>query len=1710
MVFGKKTKGFQNPSYTFIRTNNKGVAIFNAPNTVDCYDYTFIYCHAGSGCGLQSCLQGASLTPEQLAIMPALLIFNPNPQVPADVMPTIAKITKCPAKPKEQFNELPVFCLPLGLIISFLLGAMYLSGRNPLHMFDFSSPRLPKPYKYMAHGRGVSFDVVAPIASIYSGSQEQKASLGDFAKANPLVGAVGKAGHGVKLVGKGIGGLLGSDSLRKAFKKEVFGTHISDKGKPVINKGTPGGLAGMGIALRGIFQSSESRAGGQQTLILPGGRQVQVGGGSAPPIAGSIGRFLEFGVSRLTIGAFFVDLLRSSSIGVIFGIAGIDSLSRALMRSTYADQEKKIKSKTQEFENGKRVVAANGKEIEVKIVNNVMVISEITKKDGKEIITPVANPDGYSKEIKQAWNEYASAIIPLSNSLANIASKLGPREFAKIVGKEKDFDVAMDKYKDGCKSSLPDAEKHLDKLESKYNDAFKVAASDKNIKIALETIGITKDGIDPEKLGALQRRGIVDSNLNINPDKLNAYIAKTSDAKALSENSVTDLSKLARQSYALAEVRRNVDEYRNPTEQGMMHHASQMSGVGASVDSNRDYKGYTSSLNEKEGLGKLLVRMNLLGVEPENEKNSNFVKKFNGNADDLSKALVAEAKKSGVTLSNEDAQRGAQIILVGAKAEKQNIVVAEHTAALVLIAKLPDDSPLAKTLSEILQVNHEKGLLVSQKELLNSGSTANLEFSSRFGNNEGAIVAELKRLGGNGVDDESAKIAARMIVKGAEIESLRLRPSETTATASGFRSMLGNTNMDNFVYAYAIQDKERQSMVDLGEKLTKIQNTMAAEDRLQERIQKSAASPTDQIGGMTPSLLEKGREQNELMKKHEVQLAELNGFTPEQANIAREALISKYDITRTQAEIKEKTGELKDIINASGMKVDGARELASNNIDLGERFTAKQQKDLVVELIGRGMDAKEAKVVAAVIIHEKEIVGLNNSVTERATELNSLIKGNPAVFKMIDIDDKKTFKLAEKLADTQNVMLNELKEKGLDDKSARVVYTIITTQASLAESLGEKRQKEEQLVIIERNQPQKVLDAIGDPKLIKIAENAPSSELIDLIKTRAKLTDEQAKVVADALPVQVQIKSAERSIELTSDNLSNLTYSSRSSFEKVGGLTTENVQNARNSMIDEQAKIDIGGVGNRTTQERMVEAVARDLRMQNRDLTEEERKGVAQVFVVTNKINDYTAKLDTMNEQLAKVLQEAARAGSSPEYAKESVALQKGIVVMQASLVKESENIASLSAQYGDALTRVGGSNTFNLNIAAASNNDAIAISVRLKDSIKPPTLEESREVAKVLVGNVNSMEAVRTSLETAHATYINFGRSEKAVECASKNIDIPPAAAEAIMRDFDTSTAIMGSIASGNFNRNLIERNCYVVDTSKTKLDSNTPVFARSIATGEIFVTIANDTKYTNPKEYQIFIDEKQATELDARKMERSTEIIRTQTPEYLEGKATEAVSNRSPKLGVEVHAEEYTKTRLRDEVKELTAKLEDSMIIKPSSTSEKINVYSASLASLGDPLSMYDIHLAKTTKELIDYKNLEIGQSTAYDQNASAIASKQALKGWTQLADAREDEEQKRITAAAKLYESRGLGGQERVASSDIFSSDLPDLAKQKDRLRKIDENIVKSERGDDSGSAGDVGMPKVGKPKIIRSEDVRIDETPKPKPKGKKKDWAPDDLG
>ncbi len=61
--------------------------------------------------------------------------------------------------PQSQIvNGTPPFCLPLILIFALLGGAMYLSGRNPLSLFDFSSPRMGKVHQFSARTRSISFD----------------------------------------------------------------------------------------------------------------------------------------------------------------------------------------------------------------------------------------------------------------------------------------------------------------------------------------------------------------------------------------------------------------------------------------------------------------------------------------------------------------------------------------------------------------------------------------------------------------------------------------------------------------------------------------------------------------------------------------------------------------------------------------------------------------------------------------------------------------------------------------------------------------------------------------------------------------------------------------------------------------------------------------------------------------------------------------------------------------------------------------------------------------------------------------------------------------------------------------------------------------------------------------------------------------------------------------------------------------------------------------------------------------------------------------------------------------------------------------------------------------------------------------------------------------------------------------------------------------
>lgn len=152
-----------------VYSDNNGVARFNfSEYSHSCLNIIVLYCpfcSSGPECGYQQCLQltGLSATkiPSQVSDIPtwpadaqAPAAFNPD-----KYFPTADLLSYCPPPPPLNAITIPPLCIPLLLIISLLMGAMYVSGRNPFSSFNLASPRVGRHIRYQARGRGFSMNL---------------------------------------------------------------------------------------------------------------------------------------------------------------------------------------------------------------------------------------------------------------------------------------------------------------------------------------------------------------------------------------------------------------------------------------------------------------------------------------------------------------------------------------------------------------------------------------------------------------------------------------------------------------------------------------------------------------------------------------------------------------------------------------------------------------------------------------------------------------------------------------------------------------------------------------------------------------------------------------------------------------------------------------------------------------------------------------------------------------------------------------------------------------------------------------------------------------------------------------------------------------------------------------------------------------------------------------------------------------------------------------------------------------------------------------------------------------------------------------------------------------------------------------------------------------------------------------------------------------
>ncbi|MFH0737273.1 MAG: ABC transporter C-terminal domain-containing protein [Candidatus Micrarchaeota archaeon] len=257
-------------------TDEEGVAGFEFEQwNASCHDYMIFYCRGGSGCDFETCLKAIGLNATDLGLASVDDIplgpgatASGGPQDPEHVLPAYTTYRYCP--PPDEGGGMPIFCLPLILIMTFLLGSMYLSGKNPFMLFDFSSPRMGKFMRYTARGRGFGFDMMAiasAVTTVVSIAKNPKGAFEKDKKAMKQGGAIGgvAAGvfRGVRQSKKGVAGYREVKGRWASWKtKKGAAASWKEVGKTMLHSTGLGRIiSDTAIAVKGAKKGKGAAAG---------------------------------------------------------------------------------------------------------------------------------------------------------------------------------------------------------------------------------------------------------------------------------------------------------------------------------------------------------------------------------------------------------------------------------------------------------------------------------------------------------------------------------------------------------------------------------------------------------------------------------------------------------------------------------------------------------------------------------------------------------------------------------------------------------------------------------------------------------------------------------------------------------------------------------------------------------------------------------------------------------------------------------------------------------------------------------------------------------------------------------------------------------------------------------------------------------------------------------------------------------------------------------------------------------------------------------------------------------------------------------------------------------------------------------------------------------------------------------------------------------
>jgi hypothetical protein len=304
-------------------TNDKGQISFDTSKySKGCYKFRFIYCpltYTGDGNSpiLESQLKEnpaclASSKPSLFEVpaesdlnfvdeLSTIVGQTPPENYKSTVYPfygTYEETQYCPVNPATQF----AFCMPLVIIFALLGGALYLSGKNPLGGFDFTTPRMGKHVKYNPSGRGTAFDVGGAASALGSmGSQIYQA------KAASAGGPESPATKTEAVKGAEKPGM----AVKGTEKPGVQMSKMSGQGKKVESAQ---GRARPGVSRTTDLKQDQKPAQQQTTPYSAELTKLGLAGGGAASSGGLIG-------SIPVVGAFF----RGSDI-----LSGQDSASQTM------------------------------------------------------------------------------------------------------------------------------------------------------------------------------------------------------------------------------------------------------------------------------------------------------------------------------------------------------------------------------------------------------------------------------------------------------------------------------------------------------------------------------------------------------------------------------------------------------------------------------------------------------------------------------------------------------------------------------------------------------------------------------------------------------------------------------------------------------------------------------------------------------------------------------------------------------------------------------------------------------------------------------------------------------------------------------------------------------------------------------------------------------------------------------------------------------------------------------------------------------------------------------------------------------------------------------------------------------------------------------------------------------------------------------------